>query len=65
MLCAAYNLTVFFWTMVDDQHEHLPPELPSFQLAYFHLFNLRMDGIITDFPEKCQEYLNAYKAIQP
>lgn len=42
---------MFFWTLIDDQPELLQPsKIPSFKDAYFMLFGLKIDGIITDFP---------------
>jgi glycerophosphoryl diester phosphodiesterase len=44
------NLSVFFWTMKDDEPHLLPPQLPSIKEAYYYLFSLGVHGIITEFP---------------
>ena len=46
-ICKDKGLSVFFWTMKDDEPEHLPPQIATMQQAYFFLFSLGMNGIIT------------------
>ena len=47
---------------MDDEAHLLPPSAPSYKEAYFYLFSLGLEGIITDFPENCAAYLSLFKA---
>jgi hypothetical protein len=48
---------MFYWTVIDDRPEKLPFGLNDYSLVYDKLFTLGIEGIITEFPEKCHEYI--------
>jgi len=49
-LCKRRGLSVFYWTVRDDQPDKVPFNFKQYKCAYDYLFELGINGIITEFP---------------
>lgn len=56
-LCTKNNLEMFYWTLRDDQPDHIPFGLTTYRDVYLQLIKLGINGLITEFPDKCVEYI--------
>ena len=56
-LCTKNNLEMFYWTLRDDHLDNIPFGLKTYREAYLQLIKIGINGFITEFPDKCEEYI--------